>query len=186
MGDNRIVELELERLKYEARELLIEWRKYYHYSLRQAAAILALSTKTVMLLERKEILPNPVQMQSIYNNCAELLGKSELPPIPKKPIKRRMPPREPAAGKALFDLDIEGVKELSYQIVRQAINDFINLRNGSESSAPDCNMAELKRFFCGEWFESLMPELDGKKLWKDLCDGEIKLRGEYGIRNGWH
>lgn len=184
MDDNRIVELELERLKYEARELLIEWRKYYHFTIRQAAAILMISTKTIGLLEHREIMPNPYQMEQIYHNCAEMMG-NKLPPIPKKE-RKKMKPREPAAGKPLFDLDQEGAKELSYQIVRQAINDFINLRNGSEHPSPDCNIAELKRFFCGDWFETLMPDLDGKRIWEDLCNGEIRMRGEYGIRNGWH
>lgn len=61
---------------------------------------------------------------------------------------------------------------LMYAIAKQAIKDYIALKKGRIKPSERCNKTELKRYFRGEFFQYVFPNISGEDMIKLLDSAE--------------
>lgn len=61
------------------------------------------------------------------------------------------------------EISREGLENLRYGVVAQAVRDYRQLLRGKIKPTADCNISELEKFFRGKWFKALC-DLDGEYL----------------------
>lgn len=65
-----------------------------------------------------------------------------------------------------------GIENLKIAIVKQAADDYIDLRGGFAVETAECNLKEIKRFFHSDWY-SLLSKVNPDYILEEL---ERKLK----------
>lgn len=71
------------------------------------------------------------------------------------------------SGKKKTEISNEGLENIRFGVVEQAVRDYRNLLSGKQKPTADCNIPELERFFRGDWYRALC-DYDVESLMREI------------------